>query len=93
MHRKHHAFCETPDDPHSPQIYGIKKVLFEGAELYRDEKNNPETVQKFGRGTPDDWVERNIYQRVPYGGLNLLLVVCLLLFGVPGITIFAIQMI
>ena len=92
VHRKHHAFCETPDDPHSPQIYGLKKVLLEGAELYRDEKNNPETISKYGRGTPDDWLERNVYQRVPYGGIIFMLLADLVLFGVPGITIFAIQM-
>jgi stearoyl-CoA desaturase (delta-9 desaturase) len=92
IHRKHHAFCETPDDPHSPQVYGLKKVLLEGAELYRDEKDNPETISKYGRGTPDDWLERKIYLRFPYGGIVLMLIVDLLLFGVPGITIFAIQM-
>ena len=93
VHRKHHAFCETPDDPHSPQIYGIRKVLLEGAELYRDEKNKPETLEKFGRGTPDDWLERNIYLRFPYGGIVLTVIADLLLFGVPGIIIIAIQMI
>jgi len=92
IHRKHHAFCETPDDPHSPQIYGLRKVLLEGAELYRAETENKETLEKFGRGTPDDWLERNIYLRVPYGGIILMFVVNLLLFGIPGITIFAIQM-
>ncbi len=92
IHRKHHAFCETPDDPHSPQIYGLRKVLFEGAELYRAETENMETLEKFGRGTPDDWLERNIYLRVPYGGIILMFVANLLLFGIPGITIFAIQM-
>ena len=92
VHRKHHAFCETPDDPHSPQVYGLKKVLLEGAELYRDEKDNPETISKYGRGTPDDWLERNIYLRFPYGGIIFMLLADLLLFGVPGITIFAIQM-
>ena len=92
VHRKHHAFCETPGDPHSPQIYGIRKVLLEGAELYREEKNKPETIEKYGRGAPDDWLERNIYLRIPYAGINLMLVADLLLFGVPGITIFAIQM-
>ena len=65
IHRKHHAFCETVDDPHSPQIYGIRKVLLEGAELYKAEKENPETIEKFGRGTPDDWLERNVYERLP----------------------------
>ncbi len=92
IHRKHHAFCETPDDPHSPVIYGIKKVLFEGAELYRAEKNNPETLEKFGRGTPDDWLERNFYLRFPYAGVILIVLVDLLLFGVPGIIIIAVQM-
>jgi len=92
IHRKHHAFCETPDDPHSPQIYGLRKVLLEGAELYREESENAETLEKFGRGTPNDWLERNIYLRLPFGGIILMLVANLLLFGVPGITIFAIQM-
>lgn len=93
VHRKHHAFCETPDDPHSPQIYGLKKVLLEGAELYRIEKDRPETLEKFGRGAPDDWLERNVYLRFPWGGIFLTFVVDLVLFGVPGITIFAVQMI
>ena len=93
VHRKHHAYCETPDDPHSPQIYGLKKVLLEGAELYRAEKDRPETLEKFGRGAPDDWLEKNIYLRFPWGGILLTFVVDLVLFGVPGITIFAVQMI
>lgn len=92
VHRKHHAFCETPDDPHSPQIYGIRKVLLEGAELYQVERRKPETLEKFGKGTPDDWIERNVYVRFPFGGIILTLVTDLLLFGVPGITIFAVQM-
>ncbi len=92
VHRKHHAFCETADDPHSPKIYGLKKVLLEGAELYRVEKNKPETVEKFGRGAPNDWLERNVYERVPYGGILLLIAADLLLFGVPGIIIIAVQM-
>lgn len=92
VHRKHHAFCEREGDPHSPQVFGLKKVLLEGAELYREEKDNPQTVEKFGRGTPDDWLERNFYLRFPYAGILLMLIVNLLLFGVPGITIFALQM-
>jgi stearoyl-CoA desaturase (delta-9 desaturase) len=92
VHRKHHAFCETKDDPHSPQIYGLKKVLFEGAELYRAEKDNPETVEKFGRGAPNDWLENNVYLRVPFGGILLMVLADLILFGVPGIIIIAIQM-
>jgi stearoyl-CoA desaturase (delta-9 desaturase) len=92
VHRKHHAYCETEDDPHSPQIYGLKKVLTEGAELYQAEKNNPATLEKFGRGTPDDWVERNVYLRFPHLGITLTVLADLLLFGVPGIIIIAVQM-
>lgn len=92
VHRKHHAFCETEQDPHSPQIYGLRKVLLEGAELYREEKDNPETIEKFGRGAPDDWIERNVYLRYTYGGIALLVVTDLLLFGVPGIILIAVQL-
>src|SRR3990172_5934603 len=63
IHRKHHAKVETVDDPHSPQIYGIKKVMWEGAELYRKESRNRETLDRYGAGTPDDWLERNLYTR------------------------------
>lgn len=93
IHRKHHAFCETPDDPHSPQIYGLKKVLLEGAELYRDEKDVQETLEKYGRGCPDDWIERNIYTRYPYSGITLLVIAYLLLFGAPGIIMIAVQLV
>lgn len=92
VHRKHHAFCETPDDPHSPQVYGLKKVLLEGAELYKAETTNAETLEKFGRGTPDDWLERNIYLRFPNAGIITMVIADLLLFGVPGIIIVAVQM-
>ncbi len=92
VHRKHHAFCETAGDPHSPKVYGLKKVLLEGAELYREEKDNSETIEKYGRGTPDDWMERHVYIRFPYAGIILLVVTDLLLFGVPGITMIAIQL-
>ena len=92
IHRKHHVKCETPDDPHSPQVLGIKKVLLEGSELYRTEAENQETLEKYGKGTPDDWLERNIYSRFPYLGITLMLFTDILLFGVIGITVFAIQM-
>jgi stearoyl-CoA desaturase (delta-9 desaturase) len=92
VHRKHHARCETPDDPHSPVIFGLKKVLLEGAELYQVQARNPETQEKFGRGTPDDWMERNIYSRYRNGGITALFFIDLLLFGVPGIIVFAVQM-
>ncbi|WP_455206931.1 DesA family fatty acid desaturase [Kaarinaea lacus] len=92
IHRKHHAKCESPEDPHSPQVLGIKKVLLEGSELYRTEANNQETLEKYGKGTPDDWLERNIYSRFPYLGITLMLFTDVLLFGVIGITVFAVQM-
>ena len=92
VHRKHHAFCETEDDPHSPQIYGLKKVLLEGAELYQAEKKNPETLEKFGRGAPNDWIEKNVYSRFPNLGIVLMVLADLVLFGVPGTIIIAIQM-
>lgn len=93
IHRKHHARCETEEDPHSPKILGLKKVLFEGAELYEAEAANPETLEKFGRGTPDDWMERNVYTRHKRLGIYLMLGINLVLLGVPGLTVWAIQMI
>src|SRR5512134_2899930 len=71
IHRKHHAKCETADDPHSPQVLGIRKVLLEGAELYRKEAKNQETLDKYGHGTPDDWLERKLY--TPHSGLGIAL--------------------
>jgi len=93
IHRKHHAFCETEDDPHSPQIHGIKKVLFHGVTLYTKERKNQETLEKYGKGTPDDWIERNLYTRFHYLGIFLLAAVNFTLFGVIGFLIFAIQII
>lgn len=92
VHRKHHARCETEDDPHSPQVEGLSKVLLEGAELYKVETAKKETLEKFGRGCPDDWIERNIYGRFPFGGIILIVLLDLLLFGVPGIIIISVQM-
>ncbi|MEB0141045.1 MULTISPECIES: acyl-CoA desaturase [unclassified Undibacterium] len=92
IHRKHHAKCETEEDPHSPQTRGIKKVLFEGAELYRAESKNLETMQKYGHGTPDDWMERNLYTRFSWQGVALMLIIDLALFGVVGMTVWAVQM-
>ena len=92
IHRKHHAKCEQPDDPHSPQIYGIRKVLLEGAELYRAESRNKETMARYGHGTPDDWIERNLYTRFSWQGVGLMLVINLTLFGALGLTVWAVQM-
>ncbi|ODV44072.1 aminotransferase [Cupriavidus sp. UYMMa02A] len=92
IHRKHHAKCETEDDPHSPQTRGIRKVLLEGAELYRAESKNKETIAKFGHGCPNDWVERNVYSRFGWQGVGLMLIIDLALFGVIGMTVWAVQM-
>ena len=92
IHRKHHARCETPDDPHSPQTRGLRKVLLEGSELYREEARNRETIEKFGHGTPDDWIERNLYTPYSYLGVYFTLALCVTLFGAIGLTVFAIQM-
>jgi len=92
IHRKHHAKCETPDDPHSPQTRGIKKVFWEGAELYRAEAKNQETLEKYGHGTPDDWLERNVYLRFPWQGLGATLIINVMLFGFLGASVWAVQM-
>jgi stearoyl-CoA desaturase (delta-9 desaturase) len=92
IHRKHHAKCDTEEDPHSPVTRGIKKVLFEGAELYRAESKVPETMEKYGHGTPNDWIERHLYTGFSWQGVQILLVVNVLLFGVIGVTVWAVQM-
>jgi stearoyl-CoA desaturase (delta-9 desaturase) len=91
IHRKHHAKCETVEDPHSPQIYGIRKVLLQGAELYRKEGRNQETLDRYGYGTPDDWLERKLYSHDRWG-IGSMLVINLVLFGPIGLTIWAVQM-
>ncbi|MXN74479.1 acyl-CoA desaturase [Burkholderia sp. 4701] len=93
IHRKHHAKCETEEDPHSPQTRGIWKVFLEGAELYRAEAKNEETMRKFGHGTPNDWIERNIYSKYPILGISLMMVIDIALFGVVGLTVWAVQMV
>jgi stearoyl-CoA desaturase (delta-9 desaturase) len=92
IHRKHHAKCETEEDPHSPVTRGIKTVLFKGAELYRAEAKNEETTLKYGHNTPDDWIERNLYSRYSWQGVGLMLILNVLLFGALGATVWAVQM-
>jgi stearoyl-CoA desaturase (delta-9 desaturase) len=92
IHRKHHAKCETVDDPHSPVTRGIKAVLLTGSEMYRAEAKNMETIAKFGHGTPDDWIERNLYSRFQWQGVALMMIINLTLFGAIGVTIWAVQM-
>jgi len=92
IHRKHHAKCETVDDPHSPVTHGIKTVLLTGSELYRAEAKVQETLDKYGHNTPDDWLERNLYSRYSWQGVGIMLVIDLLLFGAIGATVWAVQM-
>ena len=94
IHRKHHAKCETAEDPHSPQIYGIHRVLWAGVFLYVKEAYNPETMQRYGHGTPDDWLERNVYSKFALFGLTLMGLANVVLFGVvPGLAILAVQIV
>jgi stearoyl-CoA desaturase (delta-9 desaturase) len=93
IHRKHHAKCETVDDPHSPQVKGIDEVFWRGAELYRRESKNMDTMERYGTGTPDDWIERNLYTRYSWQGVGLMLIINVALFGMAGLAVWAVQMI
>ena len=92
IHRKHHAKCEQAEDPHSPHVHGIKTVLFTGAELYRKESKNKETLSRYGHGTPNDWMERNLYSRFSWQGVALMLIIDVALFGALGLSVWAVQM-
>ncbi len=92
VHRKHHAKCETPEDPHSPQTRGIETVFWKGAELYRMEARRKDTCDKYGLNTPDDWIERNLYTRFSWQGVGLMLILNVALFGAAGLAVWAVQM-
>jgi stearoyl-CoA desaturase (delta-9 desaturase) len=92
VHRKHHAKCETAEDPHSPQTRGLRKVLWQGAELYMAERQNTETLERYSRGVPDDWIERKLYSRWIWHGCAIMLISDFVLFGAVGITMWAVQM-
>jgi stearoyl-CoA desaturase (delta-9 desaturase) len=92
VHRKHHAKVETEEDPHSPMVFGIRKVLLEGAELYRIGARDEALVAKYSHGCPDDWMERNLYRRFNSRGYVLMMAVNLLLLGPIGLTVWAVQM-
>jgi len=92
VHRKHHAFVDREADPHSPQIVGLRKVLLEGAELYRAAGKDPQTLTKYGHGTPEDWLERHVFGPHDRIGVSLMLIIDLVLFGPIGLTIWAVQM-
>jgi len=92
IHRKHHAKCEREGDPHSPHVFGIKTVFWTGAELYRAESKNAETMARYGHGTPDDWIERHVYTRHSALGVSLMLIIDVVLFGLGGLAVWALQM-
>jgi stearoyl-CoA desaturase (delta-9 desaturase) len=92
VHRKHHAHCETERDPHSPKVFGIRTVLLRGAELYMEAAKHTDDLVRYGHGTPDDWLERNLYSRFSWHGVGVMLILDLLLFGVFGLTVWAVQM-
>ena len=92
IHRKHHAKCDTAEDPHSPVTRGIAKVLLDGAGLYRIESKNRDTIERYGHGTPSDWIERNLYSKYSWVGIGILFIVNIALFGAIGITVWAVQM-
>ncbi|TDJ17204.1 MAG: acyl-CoA desaturase [Gammaproteobacteria bacterium] len=92
VHRKHHAKVETEEDPHSPQIHGIRKLLLQGTELYRIGVRDRAALERYGHGAPDDWLERNVYTRHSDKGYALTLVLNVILFGPIGLTMWAVQM-
>ena len=93
VHRKHHALCEREGDPHSPVIFGLKRVVLEGAELYLEEARRRETQEKYGKGTVDDWLERNVYARFTNTGIVVMIIVDVVLFGAPGLVMAGIQLV
>jgi stearoyl-CoA desaturase (delta-9 desaturase) len=93
VHRRHHVFADQPGDPHSPVVFGLKRVLAEGYELYAAATCDSDTLSHFGRGTPDDWLERNLYSRFSRLGIVIFILIQLILFGVPAITMLGVQMI
>jgi stearoyl-CoA desaturase (Delta-9 desaturase) len=93
VHRRHHAFADLPGDPHSPVVFGVRRVLWQGYELYAAAAQDPKILANYGRGTPDDWLERNLYSRFPKLGISLFVLLQLALFGVPAITMLAVQLV
>jgi len=93
VHRRHHAFADRSGDPHSPLVFGLRRVVLQGYELYVAAARDRKTLANYGRGTPDDWLERNLYSRFPMAGMSLFVVLQLILFGVPAVTMFAVQLV
>jgi stearoyl-CoA desaturase (delta-9 desaturase) len=93
VHRRHHAFADRPGDPHSPVVFGLKRVVWQGYELYVAAARDPKILANYGRGTPDDWLERNLYSRFPKAGISLFVLLQMVVFGVPAITMLGVQLI
>jgi stearoyl-CoA desaturase (delta-9 desaturase) len=93
VHRKHHRFTEADGDPHSPHVYGINRVLWKGAFLYHEASKDRAMIQSYGAGTPDDWIERNLYAKHSRLGIGIMLLIDLYFFGAWGLLIWGIQMI
>lgn len=93
VHRRHHAFADRPGDPHSPVVFGLKRVILQGYELYAVAARDPQILANYGRGTPDDWLERNLYTRFPRSGISLFVVLQLVVFGIPAIAMLGVQLI
>ena len=93
IHRKHHAVCETEEDPHSPVVQGLKKILWQGMETYAEATSQPEIMKKYGSGCPDDWLERNVYSAYSLHGIAIMALINIALFGVIGMTVWAVQMV
>src|SRR5207253_8136886 len=92
VHRRHHAHADRPGDPHSPVVFGLRRVLFEGYELYSVAAHDAETLKNYGRGTPQDWLERRLYSAYPHHGIVVFVAAHLVLFGVPGILMIAVHL-
>jgi len=93
VHRRHHAFADRSGDPHSPLVFGLGRVVLQGYELYVAATRDRQTLANYGRGTPDDWLERNLYSRFPKVGISLFVVLQLIVFGVPAVTMLAVQLV
>jgi len=93
VHRKHHRYTEESEDPHSPHVHGFWRVLFRGAGLYHTASRDTAMVQQYGAGTPDGWMERNIYTPHSRLGIALMLLINLAVFGAWGFVVWGIQMI
>jgi stearoyl-CoA desaturase (Delta-9 desaturase) len=92
VHRRHHAFADRPGDPHSPVVFGLRHVLLQGYELYAAAARDSKTLTNYGRGTPDDWLERKLYSRFPIVGISIFISLQMIVFGIPAIAMIGLQL-